>query len=913
MPSSASLRRARAYQIAPPIVFSTELPFPYPAFLHKRPDAATRQRVLGEFPGCPSDAGPFSSKILAKRAEYKYNEAVTQAATGYAKGRVEAQRRRPSPKCTDLSGKLASSGLLKRPSRWQQAWPCAYSTMNKPQARQDVPDGHDSSAPDQQAGESGSFPPTDHMNGVHESKPKSLLETGRWRNVSKAYREDSQATHRNRAGPSLVPADPRVEATLPEQLELVKEIREAESKLEKARSKLRRSLDRASERSKAMIARSTTQTSLSTTSEKSEKSERVSALITLTKDDYLNLVDLYFYTHKNRFEPDSPDSSPTPLVIDDYSFELSRNFDRPDNEEILEADDEDERILKDVEEKLKSRQLHEIAVMQDFVDYLLNDSSNIGTLFGLYKRLPNPGVAYLPKGAIRLFLQRMATPRLKSERSMLRYLSLIDDMQRARLPITQGEWSSAIYLAGRSFVRVTDAEVASSFRIWTEMEDEAGVRASHVTFNILFDIAVRAGKFVLAETVLREMHSRGLHLNRLGRVSLIYYHGLRGDGDGVRQTYRDFVEAGEIVDTLVLNCVMASLIHAQEPVAAEQVYERMKQLQQRLVKGKREDGKEVLFAKHPPPGPTQLNKEMASNSLGRVLVNAPRLKSVFPDHHNQLQGGMPLTPDTVTFRNLIFHHSTTSGDLDRLTVLLRDMREQFGLPITPLIYRHLFRGFANHGGKFGLDMKWSNKRLESVWSACLGAIKGERGHEWSLKDSPLVVDIGIPSMKEVESMIDTHLNAMRSPVDTSRPEQTPWESFVRDMTTTPEEQQRRTSVVASIGPFASPFFSANTNELDEQGEEIDPHGGYAVPAPDATVRSESKPSSDISVVRPNKWLVIWLIRAYAHCTGSRTKLEEIWGTVRRIWKPADHKERDHAVRVLRRALRQCDEKAAGLR
>ena len=904
MPSSASLGLSRAYPIASPIVFRTELPFLYPTFLHKTPDAATRPRSLRKCSGDPGDVGLLFSKASAKRA------ALTQAATCDANGTVEARRRRPSPKCSDLSMNLATSGLLKRPSRWQQTWACTYSTINKPQARQDLSDRHDNSALVQHADENVSFPATDRKDGVHESKPESFLETRRWRNGAKEYRVDSLAPHRNSAGKILVPGDTSVQATLPEQLELVREIREAEDKLEKARLKLRASMARASEKSKAVIARNMTKTSIHTTSGKTEKT---SAPIVLTKDDYLNLVDLYFYTHKNRFEPDSPDFSPTPLVIDDYSFELSRNFDLPDSGEMLEAEDEDERVLKDVEEKLKSRQLHEIAVMQNFVDYLLNDSSSNGTLFGLYKRLPEPGVAYLPKGAIRLFLQRMATPRGKSERSMLRYLSLIDDMQRARLPITQGEWSSAIYLAGRSFGRVTDAEVASSFRIWNEMEHEAGVRASHVTFNILFDIAVRAGKFVLAETVLREMHSRGLHLNRLGRVSLIYYHGLRGDGDGVRQTYRDFVEAGEIVDTLVLNCVMASLIHAQEPVAAEQVYERMKQLQERLVIGKREDGKEILFAKHPPPGPTQLNKEMASNSLGRILVNAPRLKSVFPDHHNQLQGGMPLTPDTVTYRNLIFHHATTSGDLDRLTVLLHDMREQFGLPMTPLIYRHLFRGFANHGGKLGSDVKWSNRRLESVWSACLGAIKGEKGHEWSLKESPMVEDIGIPSMKEVESMSEAHMNAMRSPANTSRPEQTPWETFVRDMTTTPEEQQRRASVVASVGPFASPFFSANTNEVDEQGEEIDPHGGYAASAADATVRSESKPSSDVSVVRPNKWLVIWLIRAYAHCTGSRTKLEEIWGTMRRIWKPADYKERDHAVRVLRRALRQCDEKAAGLR
>src|SRR5271170_3598383 len=334
--------------------------------------------------------------------------------------------------------------------------------------------------------------------------------------------------------------------------------------------------------------------------------------VVLTKEDYLNLVDLYFYSHQSRFEPDSPDHSPTPLFLDDYSFQLSADFSRPDMErqDRDEERDEDVSPLKHVEEMLKSRQLHEISVMQAFIELLLDDFSSNRALFEVYKKFPDPGVASLPRGVIRLFLQRMSTPWVKSEKTMLRYLSLIDDMQRAALPITSAEWSSAIYLAGRSFSSVTESEVATSFRIWREMEQNAGVKSNHVTFNILFDIAVRAGKYVLGQTILKEMYDRGLRLNRLGRVSLIYYHGLRGDGDGVRKAYRDFVEAGEIVDTLVLNCVMASLINTQEPVAAEQVYERMKNLQARLQKGRREDGEEVLFMKYPPPGSDQINMEI---------------------------------------------------------------------------------------------------------------------------------------------------------------------------------------------------------------------------------------------------------------------------------------------------------------
>jgi pentatricopeptide repeat protein len=690
------------------------------------------------------------------------------------------------------------------------------------------------------------------------------------------------------------PENPHVSLT--DQLRLIRAVRELEKKLEKARSDLHKAMERA-----AMGGQMNSAAALPSVAPGPE-----SGPILLTKEDYLNLVDLYFYTHQSRFTPDSPDLSPTPLLLDDYSFELSADFTKPDQEaSYAEEDEEDSSVLKHVEEMLMSRQLREVSTMQAFVDLLLDDKSSNQALFEVYKKLPDPGVAYLPRGVIRLFLQRMSTPSYKSERSMLRYLSLIDDMQRASLPITSAEWSSAIYLAGRSFVRVTDAEIASAFRLWREMEQEAGVLASHVTFNILFDIAVRAGKFVLGETVLKEMHARGLRLNRLGRVSLIYYHGLRGDGDAVRKSYRDFVEAGEIVDTLVLNCVMASLIRAQEPIAAEQIYERMKRLQDRLVKGRREDGEEVLFSKYPPPGSNRLGTEMASNSLGRVLLRSARLKTVLPRHHAELQNSMPLRPDLITFRNLISHHASTSGDLDRLTVLINDMNEQFDLPFTSLMFQILFKGFAIHGGSNSEDAKWTNKRLELVWQACLAAIKQTRSRSSYPEEE---AGINIPSTADVEiegrSASAENEDQDNTPIR-SRPPQSAWDAFIADFTTVPGD---RNGVMAqrSTESFTSPFFPTSSEDETSPLYESDSDDTYSLPSADSTVTPATSSKSEISELRPTKWLVIWLIRAYAHCTGSRLRLEEIWGTIRKIWKPTDFKDRDAAVRALRHALQLCD-------
>lgn len=660
---------------------------------------------------------------------------------------------------------------------------------------------------------------------------------------------------------------PKPSPNLQDQMQLLQSVRELEKRLSNARSALDQSLKEQP---------STTQ----------EIAVKEAVPVLLSKQDYLNLVDLYYYSHQSRFEPDSPDQSPTPLFLDDYSFELSRDFSEP-TEEHTDVDEEDISPLKEVEEMLKSRQLKEITLMQAFVDLLLDDMSSNRALFEVYAMFPQPGVAYLPTGIIRLFLQRMSTPGQLSEKSMLRYLSLMDDMQRANLRITRAEWSSAIYLAGRSFGKVTEGEVSKSFGIWREMEEGAGVQATHVTFNILFDIAVRAEKYALAQNILKEMHGRGLRLNRLGRVSLMYYHGLRGDGDGVRRTYRDFVEAGEIVNTLVLNCVMASLIKAQEPVAAEQIYERMKQLQTRLMKGVNDDGQEALFMKYPPPGSTQLDMQMASNSLGRVLLNAARLRKVLPEHHQQLQASMPLTPDQITFRSMISHHASTSGDLDRLTVLLNDKTEMIGLPLTSIDFQLLFKGFAVHGESRAED-KWTVKRLQLVWEAYMSFINDAKRR--STKERR----VELPTIKAVDSTSFT-------PIHVSSPKQPDaWEEFVLDLAAFPRERLKRPV------PMSNSFFPEDADpEEPARTVDVDKETEYSMPEAESLHQQyPRKPAQqDVEATRN---LVIWLIRAYARCTRSRRKIEEVWFQVRKLWNPKDNLEREAVVRVLRKALKDCD-------
>lgn len=665
--------------------------------------------------------------------------------------------------------------------------------------------------------------------------------------------------------------------------------------------------------------------------------------ITLSKDDYMNLVDLYYYTHKKRFTPEAPDYSPTPTFLEDYSFKLSEDFAPPSAYARYYEDEEGyESPLKEIESSLRMNQIREVAVMQDFVNLLLDDRSSNRALFKVYQKLPSPGVAYLPRGVRRLFLQRMSTPWIRNTVSMVRYLSLIDDMQRAELPITRAEWSSAIYLAGRTFSQMSNEDaLPNALKMWRRMEMDADVKASNVTFNILFDIAVRAGKYVLADTMLREMHNRGLRLNRLGRVSLIYYHGLRQDGDAIRKTYRDFVDAGEIVDTLVLNCVIASLNNARENTAAEQTYERMKDIHLRRRQQKQSsDG--TAYKRYPDPGSNIIDGDVASNSLGRTLLRASHLRSILPENHQQLQNAMPLTPDQDTFKSMISYHTNVSGDIDRITVLLNEMVEIFGLPFRTRTFQLLFKGFALHGHATDSTARWSAKQLDLVWDRCREAVKETRKARRAIKHEvhPL------PNLAEAEANGPSATSSMQAdfPKEQKLHE---WYDFVLDLAAFPRERRKPIErihaqlfdeeITVKDAGFSNPFFPAGRTFQPYTRETYYPlgdsatdheEGEYTLPSPAHVIEpnyteSDNQPTHngnepesghdeeeerglmdhEVVATRP---LVCWLLRAYARCYASRSKMEEIWNSVKKVYHPRDATEKESVIRVLRRCLRDCD-------
>jgi pentatricopeptide repeat protein len=331
----------------------------------------------------------------------------------------------------------------------------------------------------------------------------------------------------------------------------------------------------------------------------------------------------------------------------------------------------------------------------DYFNLLIQDESTSNTpLYKAYQAIPQPRPKYLQNQSIRLLMHRLGVVEYKDERTMQRYLTVVDDMLTAEVPMTRTEWNSAISFAGRYLRKVGDVQVETATQIWLRMEKEAGITSSATTFSILFDVATKAGKFALADIVVKEMVQRKIEPNRYFRTNIIYCHGLKQDGAAVRKAYQDFVDAGEIIDTLVLNCVIASLINAGEPSAAEYIFEKMK----------------ALGSDNTPVA--KIRGWKAQRHLGKVLDRAGQSLRNMPERRVVVQNVTPITPNLHTYRLLIKYHAHESGNIDRISELLDEM-QQVGIEIHGSLFYQIIRGFSIHGGiRYS---SWNKKKLDSFW------------------------------------------------------------------------------------------------------------------------------------------------------------------------------------------------------
>ncbi|TDZ17406.1 Pentatricopeptide repeat-containing protein [Colletotrichum orbiculare MAFF 240422] len=235
-----------------------------------------------------------------------------------------------------------------------------------------------------------------------------------------------------------------------------------------------------------------------------------------------------------------------------------------------------------------------------------------------------------------------------------------------------------------------------ALQLWKEMERDASVQGNDITFNILFDAASKSGNFPLAERIYKEMESRNIPFTRFHHVSLIHFFGLKQDPDGVRAAYKEMVEAGEMVDTTVLNCVISSFFKCREVESAMRVYEHMKGIQTKA------DG----FS----------SKSHHAENATDVLKRLTKISKTCPEFRPKLQELAPTAPDGRTYRTLFEHFAVKTGDFNTVAMLLEDMRT-FDVVVNGGIFLVLFKAFKKHGGYVGTD--WTADRLSTVLVALL--------------------------------------------------------------------------------------------------------------------------------------------------------------------------------------------------
>lgn len=418
-----------------------------------------------------------------------------------------------------------------------------------------------------------------------------------------------------------------------------------------------------------------------------------------SKEELLALVDPY------DGEPIAPLSDYVELHADPYM----RGYAQADTPKISLAKTKEQVEYPAPDEVIRPRNQQDEQVLFELrfaVRYHLikPEMGDLDTVYSLYQRLSEPKILHLDANFRHQLLKALGQPPKLNARSMMRYFTVIGDVKNSGIALTRSEWNRVIHFGSKYVGRITEVENEQALKMWREMEIDAGIKGNDVTFNILFTVACKAGNFVLAEMIYKEMEQRGHVYNRYHYVSLIYYFSLKYETGGMRAAYREMVERGEIVDTVVLNAMMSGLLRAGEETAADRIYERMK--------AANSDLEEV-----PVKGGV-----MTERAITQALMMMGKLGRRFPEQRERFQSMALTTPDLQTYRILVNYYGK-QGDLGRVARYLDEMK-YFQIPLHGAIFLGLFKGFARHGRLH--RSAWSERHLEEIFKALLRAV-GERG------------------------------------------------------------------------------------------------------------------------------------------------------------------------------------------
>lgn len=323
-------------------------------------------------------------------------------------------------------------------------------------------------------------------------------------------------------------------------------------------------------------------------------------------------------------------------------------------------------------------------------------------IFDCYMDLPSPRMAYLSRRSRKLLFNRLGVVETKTEQTFMRFMRAFEDARALDKPVYKTDWNTAIHLAGTVLEKMSGNGLQEALSLWQQMEMQAGIKACNTTFNILFDIATKAGKFVLADMLYREMEHRGVKFDRYFRVGYIYYQGLKRSGVGVRDAYQQLVNSGEIIDTAVISCVMTALLNCGEPAAAEQLFERAKRLHA-----------EKTDLHLPATGWRE------RRGMGKLLDHAMQASE---EERAAIARVAPIAPDAKTYRNLMHFH-IVAGNIDRVDQLRREMLGR-GLQVSGELWMYYFRAFNVHGGS--LYSSWTARSLEKTFEAFVRAVDDEK-------------------------------------------------------------------------------------------------------------------------------------------------------------------------------------------
>ncbi|EED23790.1 pentatricopeptide repeat protein [Talaromyces stipitatus ATCC 10500] len=346
------------------------------------------------------------------------------------------------------------------------------------------------------------------------------------------------------------------------------------------------------------------------------------------------------------------------------------------------------------------------SAIQSFMSAVRSSSKSNQYVFGLYKRLPSPGLKLLSFKQRSRLLYRFAHPPDRRRCNARYFLTLFKDMIDAGFKLSRSLCTSAIYFTSHKEPKLNKRDLMDAIAIWHRMETIYDLKADNVVFELLFRIASLSGHFGVGDRLIQEMKNRKLQLSLQGYLSILYSYGKRGDTEGIRKAFQELVSSGKVVNTTVINCLISSLLNAGDFDTAEQIYSRMMQDHARTT------GSDMTPVYVPSMSADFHAWRSRNNTLTKVFEAylAVRTKEKC-EHGRQLH--IPFLPDSRTFSIMLRFHCLHTGDLMAIRRLLSDMEKVFENPPNVIVYYFLFRGFALHSSAKG----WTEVRLLELWKA----------------------------------------------------------------------------------------------------------------------------------------------------------------------------------------------------